>query len=120
MKKKCDHEKVYEQCLLLSMPPKQRWICLKCGKQGEETIEVIKTWNKEFFERRYKRTLEEAKERGFTDEDLKSHYLTRLSYQTKSRRIMRMITLAYYLGKLCSISEIDEGFTPITIREEIE
>lgn len=81
---------------------------------------MTKIWNKEPLERRYNKTLEEAKERGFTDEDLENHYLTKLAHQTKSMRIMRIITLAYYLGKLSSISEIDEGFTPVTLREGIE
>lgn len=33
---------------------------------------------------------------------------------------MRMITLAYYLGKMKGISEVDEGLTPVTLSDEIE
>jgi hypothetical protein len=29
---------------------------------------------------------------------------------------MRMVELAYYLGKLKGVSEIDEGYTPVTLR----
>lgn len=74
-------------------------------------------WNDEKIQKHYNRILKSAKEDryNFTDEDLVSPYLDKLSHQTKSSRIMRMITLAYYLGKLKGIREIDEGKTPITL-----
>ena len=73
------------------------------------------TWNKDSLLRHYNRTLADAKRRGFTDEELDSPYLDKLSHQTKSGRIYRMIELAYYLGKLKGISEVDEGHTPIVL-----
>lgn len=36
----CIHEKVYENCLLLSYPPQNRWICRICKETGIETIGV--------------------------------------------------------------------------------
>lgn len=81
-----------------------------------------KHWNKETNKRKYERTKEEAKKSSFkfTDEELAHPYLDKLSHQTKSYRIMRMITLAYYLGKMKGISEVDEGLTPVTLSDEIE
>lgn len=75
-----------------------------------------KYWNKERYKKHYERTLRDAKCRGFTDDELLNPYLDKLSKQTKSGRIYRMIELAYYLGKLKGISECDEGYTPITLR----
>ncbi len=75
---------------------------------------MYKHWNKEQHKRRYERILEEAKKRGFTDEELESPYLNKLSHQTGSTRIMRMITLAYYLGELRGVRAVDEGYTPVT------
>lgn len=81
-----------------------------------------KHWNKETNKRRYERTMEDAKKSSFrfTDDELDQPYLDKLSHQTKSHRIMRMITLAYYLGKMKGISEVDEGLTPVTLSDEIE
>ncbi len=75
-------------------------------------------WNDEKLKRHYDRILKHAKDDrfNFTDKELKSPYLDKLSHQTKSSRIMRMITLAYYLGKLKGIREVDEGKTPIVMR----
>lgn len=74
-------------------------------------------WNDEKIKRHYERVLKDVKRDryNFTDEELESPYLDKLSYQTKSSRIMRMITLAYHLGKLKGIREIDEGKTPIVL-----
>lgn len=72
-------------------------------------------WNKPRFKRKYHRVLEDAKEHyGFTDEELANPYLDKLSHQTKSPRISRMILLAYILGKLCAIQEIDSGYNEVT------
>ena len=30
----CEHDKVYENTLLLSYPAQQRWFCRKCGESG--------------------------------------------------------------------------------------
>lgn len=81
-----------------------------------------KHWNKETNKRKYERTKEEAKKSSFkyTDEELEHPYLDKLSHQTKSYRILRMITLAYYLGKMKGISEVDEGLTPINLSDDIE
>lgn len=73
-----------------------------------------KNWNKEQLKRRYERILEEAERRGFNTEELESPFLGKLSRRTSSARIMSMISLAYYLGQLRAIQDIDEGYTPIT------
>lgn len=79
-----------------------------------------RNWNKPKLERHYARVLEDAKQRGFSDDDLASPYLDKLDHQTHSKRILRMIELAYCLGKLKGIAEADEGYTPITLRDDIE
>lgn len=76
-------------------------------------------WNDERLKRAYERELYIAKlQDGFTDEELESPYLDKLSHQTKSARIMRMIRLAYTLGELRAIAKIDEGKTPISLSFE--
>ena len=79
---------------------------------------LIYNWNDENIERHYNRVLKDAKRDryNFTDEELANPYLDKLSHQTKSSRIMRMITLAYHLGKLKRVREVDEGKTPIVLR----
>lgn len=74
-------------------------------------------WNDERIKRHYERIMREAKDNRykFTDEELAYPYLNKLSHQTSSKRIMRMVTLAYYLGKLKGVKEIDEGKTPVDI-----
>lgn len=72
-------------------------------------------WNREPLKKHYIRVENDAKWRGFTEDELRSPYLDKLSHQTKSKRIYRMIELAYYLGKLKGIDEADEGFTPVTL-----
>lgn len=74
-----------------------------------------KYWNKQGLKNHYIRIEEDAKRDGFTEDEIASPYLDKLSHQTGSRRIYRMIKLAYYLGKLKGISEADEGFTPVTL-----
>ena len=76
-----------------------------------------KRWNDEKLKRCYEIVLEHAKRDSykFTDEELESPYLDKLSHQTKSTRIMRMIALAYWLGKLKGVREVDEGKTPIVL-----
>lgn len=72
-------------------------------------------WNDE----KIKRTFEREKQyalKEFTEEELEVLYLNKLSKQTKSRRILRMISLAYTLGKLKGIQAVDEGKTPVTLR----
>lgn len=74
-------------------------------------------WNDEKIKFHYNRVLKDVKRDrfNFTDDELSNPYLDKLSHQTKSSRIMRMVTLAYYLGKLKGIQEIDEGKTPIVL-----
>ena len=74
-------------------------------------------WNDERLTRHYNRILWSAKtdRYNFTDKELEHPYLDKLSHQTKSSRIIRMVTLAYYLGKLKGIREIDEGKTPVVL-----
>lgn len=78
---------------------------------------TIYQWNDEKLKRHYERVLKDAKRDrfNFTDEELESPYLDKLSHQTKSGRIIRMFTLAYYLGKLKGVREVDEGKTPVVM-----
>ncbi|MDV3426691.1 MAG: hypothetical protein LIR50_05810 [Bacillota bacterium] len=73
-------------------------------------------FNLERNENNYNRVKQMAIDDGFTEEELEKHYLDKLSHQTKSSRIMRMIRLAYYLGWLRGIYYCDEGHTKITMR----
>jgi hypothetical protein len=69
------------------------------------------------YQKMYADIKKEALQKGFSEEDLRRHYLDKLSKQTKSPRIMRMITLAYYLGWLRGIRFCDEMLnTKITLR----
>lgn len=72
-------------------------------------------WNRNGFKYQYERTLETAKKSGFTDSELESPYLDKLSHQTKSPRIMRMLSLAYCLGCLRGIESADNGLTPVRL-----
>lgn len=77
------------------------------------------TWNDIKLEKKYNSIKEFAKEDCyFTDEELSSPYLDKLSHKTKSTRIYRMIELAYYLGQLRAVKSIDEGETVITLSNE--
>ena len=77
-----------------------------------------KHWNKERLKSKYNCVVEDAKERyGFTDEELANPDLDKLSPQTKSPRISRMILLAYILGKLSGIQEVDSGYNEVTLSE---
>jgi hypothetical protein len=75
-----------------------------------------KRWNDPCLKNAYLILLETAKQDGFTDEELESPYLDKLSHQTKSKRTMRMIRLAYTLGELRGVAKIDEGKTPIALQ----
>lgn len=66
-------------------------------------------------EKNYNRVKRMALEKGFSEEDLKTHYLDRLSKKTSSSRIQKFINLAYYLGWLRGIKYVDEGQTPINL-----
>lgn len=72
-------------------------------------------WNKDYLEKHYSRIKSELINSGFTDDEVESPYLDKLDSQTKSKRILKMIRLAYGLGELHGIKSVDEGFTPIEI-----
>ena len=75
-----------------------------------------KQWNKGMLKRRYDLIVEQAKEKdNFTDEELSTPYLDKLSHKTKSPRIIRMIILAYTLGRMRAIQDIDDGFNEVTL-----
>ena len=38
--KDCEHEKVYSNTILYSMPSLHPWICRKCGKKGQDRSEM--------------------------------------------------------------------------------
>ena len=37
-KKQCNHKKIYENRMLLSIPPQRRWVCEICGEEGIDRI----------------------------------------------------------------------------------
>jgi len=80
-------------------------------------IYITYNWNDKKIKLHYDRTLKHAKDDryNFSDDELANPYLDKLSHQTKSSRIMRMVTLAYHLGKLKGIREVDEGKTPVVL-----
>lgn len=80
----------------------------------------MKEWNSEPYHKHYQRIFKDALQEGFTEDELSSPYLDKLSKQTKSGRILRMISLAYTLGKLKGVLELDEGLTPVVLRTDIK
>lgn len=72
-------------------------------------------WNDDKLRRMYDQIRERAIKDGIPNEEMSTHYLDRLSHQTKSPRIIRMIRIAYYLGWLRGIAYVDEMQTPVTL-----
>lgn len=56
MNDSCEHEKVYENRMMMSYPPKKNWICKKCGAKGITVIgvPVQKTETYEEIRKRFK------------------------------------------------------------------
>lgn len=76
-------------------------------------------FNSSKHEKFYNRIKNDAINRyGFTEEEMKRCDLSYLHKKTKSKRILRMINLAYQLGLLRGIKDCDEVFhTDITVRD---
>ena len=74
-------------------------------------------WNDTQIEKMYNKIKKEAQERGIPEERLLLPYLNKLSKETKSARILKMIEEAYYLGMLRGIHYVDEMKTPIFLRD---
>ncbi|AOQ24614.1 hypothetical protein MTAT_19570 [Moorella thermoacetica] len=72
-------------------------------------------FNNERYREIYEKVQRDAMEAGYTLEDLERPYIDRLSKQTKSKRILRMVRLAYWLGWLRGIKFCDEMFTQVTL-----
>jgi hypothetical protein len=72
-------------------------------------------WNRPELERKYERIKQQAIKDGFTEDDLITPYLDKEKLRTKSLRIHSMIKLAYTLGHLRGIKQVDEGYTPVTL-----
>lgn len=72
-------------------------------------------WNDSGLKWRYEYVLRRAKDAGFTEEELEEANLRKLNHQTKSIRIRRMISLAFYLGQLRGILDANEGKNKITL-----
>lgn len=73
-------------------------------------------WNDEKLRKRYERVREHAKEEHSLDEEyFKTPTLESWKFKTKSARIWSMIRLAYDLGRMRAIKDIDEGKTLIKI-----
>jgi 23S rRNA G2445 N2-methylase RlmL len=70
-------------------------------------------WNSSLIRQTYESWYRTAQRAGFTIEELETPTLDRLSHQTKSLRILRMVKLAYHLGVLRGIRSVDEMSTPI-------
>lgn len=75
----------------------------------------MKSWNSETYQWWYEKTMDEALEHGLRGSELKLSYqnLSNPSLITKSRRIYRMILLAFFLGRLRQIRWMDEGLEMI-------
>jgi hypothetical protein len=74
----------------------------------------------ERFQRLFDWQKKDAIRHGFTEEELSIIYLNNPAFKvTKSKRIWRLITLAYYLGQFNGIRYCDEMLnTKITLRGE--
>ena len=76
----------------------------------------VSTLNNPFFVSLSEGAKEKAKEDYSLDEDfLKTPTLEGWKFNTKSARIWNMIRLAYDLGRMRAIKDIDEGKTPVTL-----
>jgi hypothetical protein len=74
-------------------------------------------FNDERYQKMYENIKRDAMKEGYSEEDLEKPYLDKLSKQTKSVRIMKMIRLAYWLGWLRGIKFCDEMLNAkITLR----
>lgn len=62
------------------------------------------------YEKQYQKLLTDVLDRGFTLQDLmpRYQYLNNPKLKTKSTRIAKMCELAYFLGMLREIRELDE------------
>lgn len=73
-------------------------------------------WNDEKLKRRYEKIKEKAEKDYALDEDFfKTPTLEGWKFKTKSPRIWSMIYLAYDLGRMRAIKDIDEGKTTVTM-----
>lgn len=65
----------------------------------------MKSWNSKTNQWWYEKTMDEALEHGFMGSELKLSYqnLSNPSLITKSKRIYRMVLLAFFLGRLRQI-----------------
>lgn len=75
----------------------------------------MKSWNSETYQWWYEKTMDEALEHGLTGSELKlSHQnLSNPSLITKSKKIYRMVLLAFFLGRLRQIRWMDEGLNMV-------
>jgi hypothetical protein len=74
-------------------------------------------FNDPLLQKFYQKMKLDADAEGFTEEELSSHWLDKISKQTKSRRIDRLIRWAYYLGCMRGIDFVDEMKTRVSLRE---
>ena len=84
--------------------------------QSQRGVFRMKSWNSETNRLWYEKTMEEAFEHGLTGYELKlSHQnLSNPSLITKSKRIYRMVLLAFFLGRLRQIRWMDEGLDMVS------
>ena len=75
-------------------------------------------WNDEDLKTLFIRRLEDAKRSGFTDEELSRLDLSFFTKETKSTRILYLIHLAFVLGTLRGIRDVDQSKAPISLREK--
>jgi guanylate kinase len=89
---------------------------LKAIVEGGVTVRMLN----ERFQRLFDWQKKDAIRHGFTEEELSIIYLNNPAFKvTKSNRIWRLITLAYYLGQLNGIRYCDEMLNAkITLRGE--
>jgi hypothetical protein len=78
----------------------------------------MRRWNDSDLEQYYNRTYNEALGDGFTNEELSNLDLSLINKRTKSKRILYLIRLAFTIGRLRGIRDIDSSKTPIKLRQE--
>lgn len=72
-------------------------------------------WGDPRNERLHDRVRTMAHEDGFSPTDTETHYIDKISRQTKSRKALRLIRLAYYLGWMRGIAYVDQMRRAVTL-----
>jgi hypothetical protein len=65
-------------------------------------------WNHAVFEEEYRKIQLEALNKGYKESELADLKMENLLLQTNSPRIVKMVSLAYTLGRLRELEELDD------------